>query len=197
MTEIPRPISYLRDDPTDLPDAVGRAVPGVEIRVVDDAGRSLSYGEVGELWIKSPTTMDGYLEAPEETQAVLTDGWFKTGDLASVSQEGFVRIVGRKRERILRGGYSVFPQEIEAVLLSHPEVAEAAVVGVPSQDVGEDVTAFVTLKPVAETTGEELIGYCKEHLAHYKFPRRVTILDHLPKGPMGKILKAELIKGHF
>jgi long-chain acyl-CoA synthetase len=197
MTEIPRPISFLRDDPTDFPDAVGRAVPGVEIRVVDDSGRKLSYGEIGELWIKSPTTMDGYLEAPEETRAVLAEGWFKTGDLASVSQEGFIRIVGRKRERILRGGFSVFPQEIEAVLLSHPAVAEAAVVGVPSQDVGEDVIAFVALKPATVTTGEELICYCKEHLAHHKYPRAVTILDLLPKGPMGKILKAELIKRHF
>ncbi len=194
MTEIPRPISYFRDDPTDFPDVVGRAVPGVEIRVVDDAGRSLPEEEVGELWIKCPGATDGYLEAPEETQAVLANGWFKTGDLASVSQEGFVRIAGRKRERILRGGFSVFPQEVEAVLLSHPAVAEAAVVAVPSDDLGEDVTAFVTLKPMAQTTVEELIGHCKEQLAHYKFPRRVTILDQLPKGPMGKILKVELIK---
>ncbi len=197
MTEIPRPISYFRDDPTDFPDAVGRAVPGVELRVVDDAGQVLSSGEVGEMWIKSPSAMDGYLDAPEETHAVLSDGWFKTGDLACVSQDGFVRIVGRKRERILRGGFSVFPQEVETVLLSHPAVAEAAVIGVPSHDLGEEVNAFVTLKPTAETTVEELIGHCKEHLAHYKFPRRVTILDELPKGSMGKILKAELIKRHL
>ena len=197
MTEIPRPISYFRDDPTDIPDAVGRPVPGAEIRVVDEAGRSLSEGEVGELWINCPGATDGYLDAPEETQAVFADGWFRTGDLASVSREGFVRIVGRKRERILRGGFSVFPQEVEAVLLSHPAVAEAAVIGVPSHDLGEEVNAFVTLKPTAETTVEELIGHCKEHLAHYKFPRRVTILDELPKGSMGKILKAELIKRHL
>ena len=152
MTEIPRPISYFRDDPTDFPDAVGRAVPGVELRVVDDAGRLLSCGEMGEMRIKSPTAMDGYLDAPGETHAVLSDGWFKTGDLACVSKEGFIRIVGRKRERILRGGFSVFPQEIETVLLSHPAVAEAAVIGVPSLDLGEEVNAFVTLKPTEETT---------------------------------------------
>jgi long-chain acyl-CoA synthetase len=197
MTEIPRPISYFLDDPADFPDVVGRAIPGVKIRVVDDAGRSLPYGEVGEMWIKSPTAMDGYLDAPEETQAVSTDGWIETGDLASMSREGFIRIVGRKRERILRGGFSVFPQEVEAVLLSHPAVAEAAVIGVPSNDLGEEVNAFVTLKPTPETTAEELIDHCKEHLAHYKFPRRVTILDELPKGTTGKVLKAELIKGHF
>lgn len=152
MTEIPRPISYFRDDPTDFPDAVGRAVPGVELRVVDDAGRLLSCGEMGEMRIKSPTAMDGYLDAPGETHAVLSDGWFKTDDLACVSKEGFIRIVGRKRERILRGGFSVFPQEIETVLLSHPAVAEAAVIGVPSLDLGEEVNAFVTLKPTEETT---------------------------------------------
>ncbi len=90
----------------------------------------------------------------------MSDGWFKTGDLACVSQEGFIRIVGRKRERILRGGFSVFPQEVETVLLSHPAVAEAAVIGVPSHDLGEEVNAFVTLKPTAETTVEELIGQC-------------------------------------
>ncbi len=197
MTEIPRPISYFLDDPADFPDVVGRAIPGVKIRVVDDAGRSLPYGEVGEMWIKSPTAMDGYLDAPEETQAVSTDGWIETGDLASMSREGFIRIVGRKRERILRGGFSVFPQEVEAVLLSHPAVAEAAVIGVPSHDLGEEVNAFVTLKPTPETTAEELIDHCKEHLAQYKFPRRVTILDELPKGTTGKVLKVELIKRHF
>jgi long-chain acyl-CoA synthetase len=115
--------------------------------------------------------------------------------LAAVSQEGFVRIVGRKRERILRGGFSVFPQEVEAVLLSHPAVAEAAVVGVPSPDLYEEVAAYVTLKPLAEATAEELISHCKEHLAHYKFPRRVTILEEFPKSAMGKILKAELARG--
>jgi long-chain acyl-CoA synthetase len=197
MTEVPRPISYLSDDPTDLPDAVGRPLPGVETRVVDEAGQTLSPGEVGELWIKSPTTMDGYLDAPEETEAVLVDGWFKTGDLVSISSDGFVRIAGRKRERILRGGFSVFPREVEAVLLSHPAVAEAAVVGTPSVDLGEEVIAFVTLKPTAETTPEELISHCKERLAHFKFPRRVSVLDELPKGPMGKVLKAELKKRQF
>ncbi len=195
MTEIPRPISHSHDSPADFPDAVGRPLPGVKIRVVDEAGRSLPQGEVGELWIKCPGAMEGYLDAPEETEKVLVDGWFQTGDLVAVSQEGFVRIVGRKRERILRGGFSVFPQEVEAVLLSHPAVAEAAVVGAPTPDLYEDVAAYVTLKPLAEATAEELISHCKEHLAHFKFPRRVTILEELPKSAMGKILKAELARG--
>ena len=135
--------------------------------------------------------------AQAETAGHLEDGWFKTGDLATISPEGFVRIVGRKRERILRGGYSIFPQEVEAVLLSHPAVAETAVVGIPSADLGEEVTAFVTLKPAAGTTAEELVAYCKERLSHYKYPRQVKILKELPRGPTGKILKAELARGEF
>jgi len=197
-TEIPRPISCCHDDSLDFPDAVGRPLPGVEIRIVDEAEQSLPQDEVGELWIKCPGAMEGYLDAPEETREVLVDGgWFKTGDLASLSRDGLIRIVGRKRERILRGGFSVFPQEVEAVLLSHPAVAEAAVVGVPSPDLLEEVAAFVALKPLAEATAEELIAYCKERLAHFKFPRQVKIVDEIPKGPTGKILKAELITEHF
>lgn len=196
-TEVPRPISYSHDDEVEFQEAIGRSLPGVQIRVADEGGQSLSQGEIGELWIKCPGATGGYLDAPAETREVLVDGWFKTGDLGSISREGFVQIVGRKRERILRGGFSVFPQEVEAVLLSHPAVAEAAVVGMPSPDLYEEVAAFVTLKPLAETTAEELIAHCKEHLAHFKFPRRVTIVDELPKGPMGKILKAELIREHL
>lgn len=192
VTELFRPISYLANDPRDFPDAVGRAVPDVEIRLVDEEGRSVPPGEVGELWIQSPAAMHEYLGDPEETRAVLRNGWFKSGDLATLSPEGFVRIVGRKRERILRGGYSVFPQEVEAVLLSHPAVAEAAVTGITSPDLGEEVAAFVTLKPGAQAAAEELIAYCKEHLAHFKYPRCVTIVSELPKGPTGKVLKSAL-----
>jgi long-chain acyl-CoA synthetase len=193
MTELFRPLSYRPNDPTDIPDAVGRSVPGVEIQTVVD-GDGTSRDGIGELWIKSPAMMEGYLDAPDETKEVITDGWFKTGDLATVSAEGYVRIVGRKRERILRGGYSIFPPEIESVLLSHPAVAEAAVVGVPDVDLGEEVAAFVSLKPSARATSEDLMGYCKDHLARYKYPRQVNILPDLPKGPTGKILKLELGK---
>jgi long-chain acyl-CoA synthetase len=129
--------------------------------------------------------------------AVLAGGWFKTGDLASVSGDGLIRIVGRKRDRILRGGFSVFPQEVEVILNSHPAVTEAAVVGIPSLDLGEEVTAFVTLKPKIEIAAEDLIDYCKDRLAHFKYPRRISILDELPKGATGKVLKAELVKRHL
>ncbi|HYB40763.1 MAG TPA: AMP-binding protein [Candidatus Methylomirabilis sp.] len=193
MTELFRPISYLADDPTERPEAIGRPVPGVEVRAVDDSGRTVPPGEVGELWIKSPAAMDGYLGAPEETRAVLEGDWFKTGDLATVSADAFVRIVGRKRELILRGGYSVFPAEVEAALLSHPAVAEAAVVGVKHEELGEEIVAFATLRPGASARPEELIGHCKERLAAYKYPRRVVIVDQFPRSATGKVLKSRLV----
>jgi long-chain acyl-CoA synthetase len=191
MTELFRPLSFRANDPQDIPSAVGKPVPGVEIRLAGNEG-SVKDG-VGELWIKSPAMMDGYLDAPEETKEVVADGWFKTGDLATVSPEGYVEIVGRVRERILRGGYSVFPQEVEAVLLSHPAVAEAAVVAVPDADLGEEVAAFVSLKRNEKLASEELLEYCRDHLARYKYPRQVHILPELPKGPTGKILKSALV----
>jgi long-chain acyl-CoA synthetase len=181
MTELFRPISYLAAEATDRPDSIGRAVPGVELRLVED-----------ELWIRTPAAMDGYLRAPEETAAVLADGWFKTGDLATISRDGYVSIVGRKRELILRGGYSVVPAEVEAALLGHPAVAEAAVVGVAHAELGEEVSAFVTLRAGARAEAEELIAFCRARLSGYKYPRRVSIVSELPKSATGKILKSRL-----
>jgi long-chain acyl-CoA synthetase len=193
MTELFRPISYLADDPAELPESIGRAVPGVELRVVDGDGRALEPGEVGELWIRTPAAMDGYLGSPEETRAVLADGWFRTGDLAALSPDGYVTVAGRQRERILRGGYSVFPGEVEAVLLAHPAVAEAAVVGEPHAELGEEVVAFVALRDGAGAAPETLVAWCKERLAGFKYPRTVTVLDRLPRGATGKIVKSRLL----
>ena len=195
MTELFRPISYLARDTDEIPDAIGRAVPGVDLRIVDEAGRALVPGEIGELLIRTPTAMDGYLGAADETRAVLQDGWFHTGDLASVTVDGWVRITGRKRERILRAGYSIFPSEIESVLLAHPEVAEAAVVGVPHPDLGEEVTAYVALRPGARADADALVAYCRDRLAAFKYPRRVTLLAALPRSATGKVLKAQLTRG--
>ncbi len=192
MTELFRPISYLADDPTDLPDAIGRPVPGVEARVVDPEGQALEAGEAGELWVRTPAAMDGYLRAEEETRAVIQDGWFKTGDLATISPEGFVSVVGRKKDLILRGGYSVVPGEVEAALLDHPAVAEAAVVGTPHPELGEDVAAFVTLRPGARADADELVAFCRERLAAFKYPRRVSVVTELPKSATGKVLKWRL-----
>jgi long-chain acyl-CoA synthetase len=192
MTELFRPISFLAGDPREVPESIGRPVPGVEVRVVDEAGRALDAGQTGEMWIRTPAAMDGYLENVEETRAVLADGWFRTGDLATVSADGFVTIAGRKKELILRGGYSVVPAEVEAVLLTHPAVAEAAVVGVPHTDLGEEVAAFVTLRAGTSVEAATLIAHCRERLAGYKYPRRVTFLATLPKSATGKVLKGQL-----
>jgi long-chain acyl-CoA synthetase len=193
MTELFRPISYLDGDPRDVPESIGRAVPGVELRCVADDGGVVAPGDVGELWIKSPAALDRYLGAPEATRAVLEDGWFKTGDLATLSADGFVTIAGRKKDLILRGGYSVVPGEVEAVLLTHPAVAEAAVVGTPHAELGEDVAAFVALRPGASAHPEELIAHCRDRLAAFKYPRRVSILAELPKSLTGKILRSRLV----
>ena len=192
MTELFRPISYLADDPADLRDAIGRPVPGVEVRVVDENSRVLGAGEAGELWIRTPAVMDGYLRAEEETRAVIQNGWFRTGDLGTISAEGFVSVVGRKKDMILRGGYSVVPGEVEAALLDHPAVAEAAVVGTPDALLGEEIAAFVTLRHGAHADALELVSFCRERLAAFKYPRRVSIVTELPKSATGKVLKWRL-----
>lgn len=192
MSELFRPISYLAADPEERPEAVGRAVPGVELRVVDDAGRALAPGELGELCIRTPAAMQGYLASPEDTAAVLVDGWFRTGDLACVSSDGFVTIAGRKRERILRAGYSIFPGEVESVLLTHPAVAEAAVAAIPDPVLGEEVAAWIVPRSGATVEPEALVAFCREHLAAFKYPRRVTVVDSLPRSGTGKVLKSRL-----
>jgi len=192
MTELFRPLSYLAHDPSDYPECVGRPVPGVEIRVVDDDDRAVAHGEEGELLIRTPAAMDGYLGGAEETRAVLVDGWFRTGDLARLTADGYVAIVGRKRERIKRGGYSVFPAEVEAVLHAHPAVAEAAVAGVPDAGLGEEVAAWIALKPDARADPDELIAWCRERLASFKYPRRIRFVAALPRSATGKVLKAQL-----
>ena len=192
MTELFRPLSYLACDDRDFPDCIGRAVPGVEIRLVDEAGADVPPGEVGELLIRSDAAMDGYVNQPEETAAAFTEGWFRTGDLARVSPDGFLGIAGRKKEMILRGGYSVYPPEVEAALAAHPAVAEAAVVGVPHADLGEEVAAFVTLRTGATADATDLTAWCKDHVAGYKCPRIIHVVPALPKSATGKVLKSEL-----
>ena len=192
MTELFRPISYRAADPADLPDAIGRAVPGVDLRVVDDEGAALDAGGTGELWIRSPARMTGYLGRPGDTEAVFEGDWFRTGDLATLSLEGYVRIVGRKKDMILRGGYTVAPGEVEAVLMTHPDIAEAAVIGIPDDDLGEEIAAFVSLKRPGAAAAEDIVAFCRGRMAGYKYPRHVRIEPALPKGPAGKVLKARL-----
>jgi len=138
--------------------------------------------------------MSGYLGRPDETRAAWSGDWFKTGDLAAISADGFVRIVGRQKDVILRGGYTVAAGEIEAVLMTHPDIAEAAVIGVPDDDLGEEIATFVTLRPGAAAPHEDdIIAFCKGRIAGYKYPRRIHIRDSLPKSPTGKVIKSRLL----
>jgi long-chain acyl-CoA synthetase len=173
--------------------SIGTPIEGVEMQVVDDDGTALPQGEVGEIAIRGHNVMKGYWNKPEATEEVLSaDGWFRTGDMARVDEDGYFFIVDRKKDLIIRGGYNVYPREIEEVLYEHPAVREAAVVGVPDESLGEEVGAAVALKEDAEATPDELRAFVKEQVAAYKYPRRVWIVDELPKGPTGKILKREV-----
>ena len=170
------------------PGSIGSPVEGVEMRVVDADGHELPVGEPGEIAIRGPNVMKGYWGKPEATAEVIRDGWFLTGDLATVDDDGYYHIVGRKKDLIIRGGYNVYPREIEEVLHEHPAVAEVAVIGIPHVELGEDVGAAVVLKPGASATPEELRAFAKDRVAAYKYPRHVWLVPELPKGPTGKIL---------
>jgi len=174
------------------PGSIGGPVGGTEMKVVDDAGDELPVGEPGEIVMRGPFVMAGYWEKPEATADTLRDGWLHTGDIATVDEEGYFFIVDRKKELIIRGGYNVYPREIEEVLYAHPAVLEAAVIGVPHGDLGEEVGAAVVLKPGEHATADELRQFVKDKVAAYKYPRVVWFLDELPKGSTGKILKREI-----
>jgi len=174
--------------------SIGKPIWGVEVRVVDDQDQELPPGEehVGEIVIRGHNMMKGYYKKPEATEEAFRGGWFHSGDLAYRDKDGFLFIVDRKKDLVIRGGYNVYPREIEEVLYEHPAVAEAAVIGKPDDKLGEEVVAIVSLKSGADADPDELKAFCKERLAAYKYPREVRIVDELPKGPTGKILKKEL-----
>ena len=175
--------------------SVGKPIWGTQTEVWDDQGRALPPGQdhVGEVVTRGLHVMKGYLNSPEATAAAFAGGWFHTGDLGYFDEDGFLFIVGRIKELIIRGGYNVYPAEIEDVLLGHPAVAEAAVVGIPDDRLGEEVMAVVVLRPGAELTGPELTAYCKERVAVYKYPRVIEFRDALPRNTLGKVLKDKLV----
>jgi long-chain acyl-CoA synthetase len=175
------------------PGSIGTPVAGVEMKLRSDDGSEPAEGEPGEVAIRGHNIMKGYWNRPEATaDAIDADGWFKTGDVARRDADGYYFIVDRKKDLIIRGGYNIYPREIEEVLYEHPAVAEAAVVGMPHDEFGEEVGAAVALKDGADCSEAELREYVKSQVAAYKYPRRVWILDELPKGPTGKILKREI-----
>ncbi|MCX7680520.1 MAG: acyl--CoA ligase [Anaerolineae bacterium] len=183
----------IADSPTRQAETVGRPMPGMEIKIVDDERRELPPGQVGELACRGENIMLGYYRAPEATAAVMDEeGWYYTGDLAFVDEQGYLHIVGRKKDVIIRGGQNIYPAEIEAYLVAHPKIREAAVVGVPSEVGGESVWAFVLLEDGVEMTAQEVLDYCRAALEAYKIPSRVRFLREFPRSATGKPQKFKL-----
>jgi long-chain acyl-CoA synthetase len=184
--------SFNHPDRERKPGSIGTPIEGVEMKVVGDDDDDLPPGEVGEIVIRGHNVMKGYWNRADATTEVMKGGWFHTGDMAKMDEDGYFFIVDRKKEMIIRGGYNVYPREIEEVLYEHPAVSEAAVVGVADESLGEEVGAAVVLKQGEEASAEDIRAFVKDRVAAYKYPRRIWFPDELPKGPTGKILKREI-----
>jgi long-chain acyl-CoA synthetase len=181
-----------RPDRERKPGSIGVPVRGVEMQIVDEDDNPLPTGEPGEVVIRGHNIMKGYWKRPDATAEAMRGGWFHSGDIGRTDEDGYFYIVDRKKDLIIRGGYNVFPREVEEVLYEHPAVREAAVVGIPDDSLGEEVGAAVVLRDGASASAEDLSQHVKSELAAYKYPRQVWFLDELPKGPTGKILKREI-----
>jgi long-chain acyl-CoA synthetase len=186
---------------TPKPGTVGRPIWGVEVEItraeLDDRIELLPTGELGEVIVRGHNVFAGYLNNPEATAATFTEGWFRTGDLGTKDEDGYISIVDRKKEMILRGGFNVYPREVEELLIQHPAVAQVAVIGLADEKYGEEICAVVVPDPDATgVTSDELIAWAKERIAAYKYPRVVQFAQAMPMGPSGKILKRELV-AHF
>ncbi len=182
------------------PGTVGHPIWGVQVEIanaaVEERIELLGVDEVGEIVIRGHNVFSGYLHRPEATEAAIVDGWLRTGDIGAKDADGFVRILDRKKDLIIRGGYNVYPREVEEVLVRHPAVAQVSVIGVPDERYGEEVCAVVVPRPGAAPTAEGIKAWAQEHLGRHKYPRRVELVDVLPVGPSGKVLKRELV-GRF
>jgi long-chain acyl-CoA synthetase len=174
------------------PGTVGQPVFCVDVQCVDEHDHPVAPGEPGELVIRGHNVMKGYYKQPEATADAMRNGWFHTGDIATIDADGYVTIVDRKKDMILRGGFNVYPRELEEMLMTHPAVAMAAVIGVPDERLGEEIKAVVVRKPAAEITEEELRAWCKSEFGAHKYPRLFEFRTELPTTASGKILKREL-----
>ena len=178
------------DDPETIATTSGRAIPGVEVRCVDDAGREVARGEPGEVVVRGYNVMRGYFEEPAETAATIdAEGWLHTGDVGVMDARGYLRITDRKKDMFILGGFNCYPAEIEGLLFENPEVAQAAVIGIPDERMGEVGMAFVVPRPGTRPTPEGIIAWSREHMANYKVPRRVEIVAALPMNAAGKVQK--------
>jgi len=184
--------SFNHRDRERKPGSIGTPIWGVEMKVVDDNDNEVPAGERGEIIIRGHNIMKGYYKRPEANQVVMRNNWFHTGDVGTMDEDGYFYVVDRTKDMIIRGGFNVYPREIEEVMLTHPAISLAAVIGVPHDQHGEEIKAFVVLKADASATEEEVIAWCKENMAAYKYPRFVEFREALPMTATGKILKTEL-----
>jgi HIP---CoA ligase len=195
LTESTGTVSMCRhdDDPETISTTSGRAIPDTEVRVVDDTGQEVPRGEPGEVVVRGYNVMLGYFDEPEETATTVDpDGWLHTGDIAVMDDRGYLTITDRKKDMFIVGGFNAYPAEIENLLLQHPKIAQAAVVGVPDHRMGEVGMAFVIPRPGQDPTPSEIVEWCRGAMANYKVPRRVEIVDALPLNASGKVLKYDL-----
>jgi long-chain acyl-CoA synthetase len=202
LTECSPVVSFNPLSGTAKADSIGIPVPGTDVRLVDDAGQAVGLGEPGELIVRGPQTMKGYWQRPEETAAILKDGWLYTGDVAVMDEQGYFKIVDRKKDLVLVSGFNVYPNEIEDALAKMDAILEAAVVGVPDAKTGEAVRAYVVKNPEyeGELSKEAVLAHCRTLLTDYKIPKSIIFRDELPKSPIGKILRKDLkaeVKAEF
>jgi len=184
--------SFTRLDRERKPGSIGLPVWGVEMRIVDELDQMVPQGELGEIVIRGHNVMKGYYNRPDESADAFRGGWFHTGDIGHVDEDGYFYIVDRVKDMVIRGGFNVYPREVEEVLMSHPQVSLAAVIGVADEKFGEEIKAFVVPVADATITDQELIAWSKENMADYKYPRSIEFRDTLPMNATGKILKIEL-----
>ncbi|MFQ6114532.1 MAG: long-chain fatty acid--CoA ligase [bacterium] len=192
LTEAGPLLAIERLDHPRKPNSVGFPTYGVQVRIVDDTNNEVQFNEVGEIVVYGQNVMKGYLNRPESSKEVLKNGWLNTGDLGKFDENGYLYIVDRKKNLILKGGFNVYPQEVESILAAHPKVKECAVIGVKDEIQGEEVKALILPKPGETLTKEELMKYCRERLAMYKCPKYVEFVKALPRSSTGKILKREI-----
>jgi long-chain acyl-CoA synthetase len=176
------------------PGSIGQPIPEVAVRIVNDQDQDVPLGEVGELLVKGPNVSSGYYKLPKETAKVFRNGWLHTGDMAKMDEEGYLYIVERKKDLIIRGGFNIYPRDIEEILYQHPAVKDAVAIGIPAPIMGEEIKVYVVLKEGITVIAEEILQYCQGHLAKYKWPKLIEFTNGLPRNPMGKILRKELRK---
>jgi acyl-CoA synthetase (AMP-forming)/AMP-acid ligase II len=194
LTETTGTVSMCRhdDSPEVIATTVGKPLPGVDVRLVDDDGNVVAEGEPGEILVRGFNVMKEYFEDPAATQAAVVDGWLRTGDIGVVGDDGNLRITDRKKDMYIVGGFNAYPAEIEGIMVGHPGVGQVAVVGVPDDRLGEVGVAFVVPRPGTAIDPDDLISWCRQHMANFKVPRQVRVVDALPLNPTGKVMKFEL-----